>query len=266
MSHCTACGKPLTIEIDPEEEEEEEEDDEFNAVGVAGGNVVPDSVELQCGCYFHWECLLDSYEMLRCPYCSKDILSHTSSGQEQILCNLTNEGGRQEGLDILPILKEESYLKTFPEERKCRAMLEFCAEGDVGAILDLLNDDQDEDFSLDGNAEGAARPIDVLRYQDPTGSLSTGLHIAISDGHEEVAWLLLLLASNLEPQSFPAEILQAAETLGARREDQTGKVDIRVLEDSNHRTAENLAHHLGGKWDSWVSRLHPIQDGVLPIM
>ncbi|KAL8710823.1 MAG: hypothetical protein Q9220_004626 [cf. Caloplaca sp. 1 TL-2023] len=259
MSQCTACGKPLTIEID---REEEEEDDDHSATEIADGKIVPDSVELPCGCYFHCylrrECLLDSYEMIRCPHCSKDILSFTSSGLEQILCNLTNEGGRQEGLDILPILKEESYLKTFPEERKCRAMLEFCAEGDVGAILDLLNDEEDEDFAMKVDGEDAARPLDVLRYQDPTGSLSTCLHVAMNNGHEEVAWLLLLLASNLEPRSFPAEILQAAETLGARRQDQTGKVDIRVLEDSNHRTAENLAHHLGGKWNSWVPRLKPM--------
>lgn len=93
---------------------------------------------------------------------------------------MNNEGGLQEAFDILPILKEESFLKAFPEERKARALLEFCAEGDVGAILDLVKggEDEDDDFSMDGsdNAEGAAKPIDVLRYQDPTGSMDTGLH------------------------------------------------------------------------------------------
>ncbi|KAL8938610.1 MAG: hypothetical protein Q9216_003803 [Gyalolechia sp. 2 TL-2023] len=276
MSECKTCGKPLTVEIDPEEE-----DDEYDQASFSG-HVVPDSVELQwykrsheIGAFYclsainawYRQCLLDAYEINECRSCSRNILSHTSSGTEQILCNVNNEGGLQEGFDILPILKEESYLKAFPEERKCRALLEFCADGDVGAVLDLITDQEDEDFSANGNGNGSAKPIDVLRYQDPLGSMSTGLHIAIENGHEEIAWLLLLLASNLELKRFPEDVLQAAETLGARRQEQTGKVDIRIMEDAAHRTAENLAKQLGGKWDEWVQseRLKPILDGILPI-
>ena len=205
--------------------------------------------------------------MTQCPSCSSNVLSHSPSGAEQILCNVNNEGGLQEGFDILPILREESYLKAFPEERKSRAFLEFCAEGDVGAILDLING-EDEDFSVNGDDKGAAKSIDVLRYQDPLGSLSTGLHMAIHNGHEEIAWLLLLIASSLEFKFFPADVIQAAETLGAKREEQTGKVDIRVLEDAEHRTAHSLAKELGGKWDEWIEaeRLKPIIDGILPVV
>lgn len=183
---------------------------------------------------------------------------------------MNNEGGLQQGFDILPILKEESYLKAFPEERKCRAFLEFCAEGDLGAILDLVNgqEDEDDDFSVNGNGNGSAKPIDVLRYQDPLGSMSTGLHVAIENGQEEVVWLLLLLASSLEPKNFPEDVLQAAETLGARRGEQTGREDIRIIEDAAHRTAENLAEQLGGKWVQWIEseRLKPILDGILPVV
>ncbi|KAL8699163.1 MAG: hypothetical protein Q9201_006156 [Fulgogasparrea decipioides] len=247
MSQCTACNEPLTVEVDLEDDEEA-----HDITGSSTGTVVPDSVELQCGCYFHWQCLLDAYEVTQCPHCCKEVSSHTPSGAEQILCNLNNEGGLQEGLDILPILKEESYLKAFPEERRCRAFLEFCAEGDVGAILELVNNQEDETLNDSGNGGGAAQSTDVLRYQDPMGSMSTGLHVAISSGHDEIAWLLLLLASNLEPHLFPADVIQAAETLGVTREDQTGKVDIRTLQDSNNRTAENLAQELGGKWDIWI--------------
>ncbi|KAL8839939.1 MAG: hypothetical protein Q9176_004166 [Flavoplaca citrina] len=257
MSQCVSCGKPLTLEIDSEEE------DEYDRDTTASQTVVPDSVELQC--------LLDAYEMVQCPNCSKDVSSHTPSGGEQVLCNLNNEGGLQEGFDILPILKEESYLKAFPEERRCRAFLEFCAEGDVGAILDLINGDKGEDHkdvSMSSKEEGAARPIDVLRYQDPMGSFSTGLHVAVSNGREEIVWLLLFVASSLELHFFPPDFLEAAQTLGATREEQTGKVDIRILEDSSHRTAENLAQQLGGVWESWVrsERLRPIIDGILPIV
>ncbi|KAL8697838.1 MAG: hypothetical protein Q9224_002125 [Gallowayella concinna] len=197
--------------------------------------------------------------MTQCPTCASNISSHSSLGEEQVLCNLENEGGVQEAYDILPILKEESYLKAFPEERKCRAFLEFCAEGDVGAILDLISSEEEEDAGMSADEEGAANPIDVLRYQDPLGSQSTGLHVAISNGREDIVWLFLFLASSLELQCFPPDVIQAAETLGASREQQTGKVDIRVLEDSEHRTAEILAQQLGGVWESWVhsGRLRP---------
>ncbi|KAL8772158.1 MAG: hypothetical protein Q9209_002593 [Squamulea sp. 1 TL-2023] len=193
---------------------------------------------------------------------------YDQNGEEQVLCNLNNEGGLQEDFNILPILKEESYLKAFPEERKCRAFLEFCGEGDVGAVLDLINCEEDEDSSM-SPAEGAlSKPIDVLRYQDPMGSLSTGLHVAVSNGREEIVWLLLFLASSLELQFFPPDVVQAAQTLGATREEQTGKVDIRVLEDSEHRMAHDLARQLGGIWEPWIQsgRLRPVIDGVLPIV
>ncbi|KAL9629518.1 MAG: hypothetical protein Q9204_005224 [Flavoplaca sp. TL-2023a] len=215
--------------------------------------------------------------MTQCASCGKPLTLEIDSEEEDeydrdttasqtVLCNLNNEGGLQEGFDILPILKEESYLKAFPEERRCRAFLEFCAEGDVGAMLDLINGDKD--VSMSSNEEGAARPIDVLRYQDPMGSFSTGLHVAVSNGREEIVWLLLFVATSLELHFFPPDFLEAAQTLGATREEQTGKVDIRILEDSSHRTAENLAQQLGGVWESWVrsERLRPIIDGILPVV
>ncbi|KAL8852628.1 MAG: hypothetical protein Q9221_002508 [Calogaya cf. arnoldii] len=257
MSQCAACRKPLTLEIDLEDEDEVE----YEQDATASGTEVPDSVELT-------QCLLDAYEMTQCPNCSKDVSSLDSSGEEQVLCNLNNEGGLQDGFDILPILKEESYLKAYPEERRCRAFLEFCAEGDVGAVLDLINSEEDENLSMSSNREAAAKPIDVLRYQDPMGSLSTGLHVAMSNGREDIVWLLLFLATRLELHNFPPDVLEAAQTLGATREEQTGKVDIRIIEDSNDRTAENLAQELGGKWEPWVQsgRLRPIMAGILPVM
>ncbi|KAL8669204.1 MAG: hypothetical protein Q9168_006202 [Polycauliona sp. 1 TL-2023] len=248
MSQCVACGNLLILEIDPEEE------DEYERNATASGTVVPDSVKLTCGCYFHWQCLLDAYEMVECPNCSQTVSSQSSTSEEQVLCNLNNEGGLQEGFDILPILREESYLKAFPEERRSRAFLEFCAEGDVGAILGLINDDgeEDQDVSMSISEGAATKSVDALRYQDPMGSLSTGLHVAISNGREEIVWLLLFLASSLELHTFPPDVLEAARMLGATREEQTGKVDIRILEDSNHRTAENLSQQLGGMWEPWV--------------
>lgn len=170
-----------------------------------------------------------------------------------------NEGGPQENLDILPLLKEESYLRAYPEERKCRAFLEFCREGDIEAIVDLLNDDddeydvEDEDEEMDME-EGikTLKSADILRYQDPIGEMSSGLHIAVLSGNIAVVWLLLFLASSLDSQQFPAETRQVAHQLGISRNVEDGQVDIRALKDAEECTAEALAARRGGVWNAWL--------------
>ena len=182
-------------------------------------------------------------------------MSITATGQQQLLCNLKNEGGLQESLDILPILTEESYLKAYPEERRCRAFLEICGEGDVEAIVDLLNDDEEED------AEGVqvGKNVDVLRYQDQIGSMGSGLHVAVQNQRFEVIWLLLFLASTLDLSCFPTDMLNAAQNLGLEREGQSGKTDVRSLRDSDGMTAEQRARSIGGVWTEWIDsgRLKP---------
>lgn len=280
MAVCVACQKPLTLYIEPGEEDEDE-----TMGGSASdntGSYVDDDVELQCGCHFHWsvhlvllngrvispvlrlglsrQCLLDSYSISECPSCGRNLMITTPSGEQQLLCNLKNEGGLQERLDILPILTEESYLKAYPEERRCRAFLEFCGEGDVEAIIDLLNDgDDDGEEDAESTGQGAGHSIDVLRYQDQIGSMGSGLHVAVQNQRMEVVWLLLLLASTLKIDQFPAAILQAAQNLGIHREDQSGKVDVRSLKDSQGMTAEQRAAGMGELWTEWLQsgRLKP---------
>ena len=176
----------------------------------------------------------------------------TPSGEQQLLCNLKNEGGLQERLDILPILTEESYLKAYPEERKARAFLEFCGEGDVEAIVDLLNDSDDGEEEPETSGSIAAQELDILRYQDQIGSMGSGLHMAIQNQRTDVVWLLLLLASTLKMDEFPSAAIQAAQNLGIQREDQSGKADIRSLKDSQGTTAEQRAASMGGIWTEWV--------------
>lgn len=208
---------------------------------------------------------MDAYTITECPVCGQNIASSIATGEQQVLCNLFNEGGPQEGLDILPLLKEESYLRAYPEERKCRAFLEFCREGDIEAIVDLLNDDDeddDEDEDEEMDMEEGIRTVksaDVLRYQDPIGEMSSGLHIAVLNENVAVVWLLLFLASSLTLQQFPAETLQAAEQLGISRNVQEGQVDIRALKDAEGSTAEALAARRGGVWTAWLGtgRLRP---------
>ncbi|GAB1725077.1 hypothetical protein NU195Hw_g6799t1 [Hortaea werneckii] len=267
-SACAKCNQPLTVEI------EDVDDGQDVAMGSASQpQTYPDDVHLPCNDHLHWECLLDSYEYSTCPACSKSIVSSPPSGssagaqqQERIIVNLHNEGGLQEGIDIMPILKEEGYLRAYPEERKSRAFLEFCREGDHRAIAELLlscNDEADseeeedgqdqEGMDTDGDAAGQPKSADeILRYQDPIGEMESGLHAAVANGHREVAWMLLLLASEYTELEFPALVFQEAAVLGVMREDQTGKVDIRSLRDAHGRTAEDLAKEAGTVWTGWI--------------
>jgi hypothetical protein len=176
-----------------------------------------------------------------------------------VLCTLHNEGGLQEDLDILPLLSEETYLKAYPEDRKSRAFLEFCREGDYNAIIDMLlddevdEDDEDEDEEMGdsdqpGKEVGADR---MLRYQDPIGDMQSGLHAAVQAQSREVVWLLLLLASNLDLKEFPALVFQEAASKGIMRGLTEDKVDIRSLRDASGKTAEDVAKEVGGVWHGW---------------
>ena len=264
-SVCAKCSKPLEVEV----QDDDFSDDEGDVSMSGGGNepqTVPDDVLLSCGDHFHWECLLESYEIETCPTCSKSITSGPTAGSSssstagsemRILVDLHNEGGLQQQIDIFPILKEESYLHAYPEERKCRAFLEFCREGDHRAIAELIkscSDQPDEDEDDEDENEGPSRTADeILRYQDTIGDMQSGLHAAAANGHREVAWLLLLLASDLPELEFPALVYQEAATLGVMREEQTGKVDIRSLKDAHGRTAEDVARLEGGiVWNGWI--------------
>ncbi|SLM39553.1 hypothetical protein LPUS_10127 [Lasallia pustulata] len=250
MSVCATCRNPLTIAIDG--------DGEGGDGNRASSRTVPDDVELSCGCHYHWQCLLDAYTITECPVCGRNITSSIAPGEQQVLCNLLNEGGPQENVDILPLLKEESYLRAYPEERKCRAFLEFCREGDIEAIVDLLNDDEDDDDEDEDEEMDMEKGIktlksaDILRYQDPIGDMSSGLQIAVLSDNVAVVWLLLFLASSLELHQFPAESLQAAEQMGISRIIQAGQIDIRALKDAEGCTAEALAAMKGGIWNEWL--------------
>lgn len=119
-------------------------------------------------------------------------------------------------------------------------------------LLKSCDDDDESDDEMDDEPRGPKKSADqVLRYQDPIGDMQSGLHAAVAGGSREVAWLLLLLASNLSEMEFPALVYQEAASLGVMRDDQTGKVDIRSLRDADGKTAEQLAAEMGGVWNGW---------------
>ena len=254
MNTCVVCENPLMLLVDEEEQEEGEEDSVVPVTGSSNASYVDDDVHLHCGCHFHWQCLLDtSYEITSCPNCKANVMSADFNGNQQLLCDLKNEGGLQEALDILPLLTEESYLRAYPEERKSRAFLDFCAQGDVPAIVGLLDDNHESDEDDERMASSSPTNCrDILRYQDQLGSMSSGLHVAIQNERTEVAWLLLLLASNVSYSAFPDKVKSAASEFGITRDDQTDRVDIRALKDAEGMTAYDRARTLGGVWESWV--------------
>lgn len=188
--------------------------------------------------------------MSECPNCAANVSSMSPAGQEQVLCNLNNEGGLQEGLDIMPLLVEAAYLRTYPEERKARAFVEFAGEGDVIAMIDMLEDG--EDGEVDAGEEEGAQRIDLLRFQDPLNGMSSALHAAVTNGEITVAWLLLWLASGMDTARFPQEIAVQAQELGLSRESAMGRIDIRALRDAEGFTAKQRAASLGGIWTEWL--------------
>ncbi|KAK5946133.1 hypothetical protein PMZ80_000273 [Knufia obscura] len=240
--NCAACEEPLLVLVDSDSEEDSKD--------AATPESVPDDVELNCGCHFHWECFLDAYTITQCPNCSKDISSLNNAGQQQVLCTIRNEGGDQPNFDILPTATEEAYLRAYPEERRGHALLEFCREGDIDAILHLIKDDSEDDAVVEEEEE----QTNILRYQGTfEGIEGSALHVAIRYEREEVAWLLLAMASSLDWSKFPTQVIQAMESLGLSKSERKATPDIRTLKDDQGRTPLALAQEVGGQWSGWIA-------------
>ena len=198
------------------------------------------------------ECFIEGYTITQCPNCSKEISSLSTQGHQQVLCTVRSEGGEEKNFDILPAATEEAYLRTYPEERRGHAYLQFCREGDIDAIVQLMRDADEAD------AEEEEDDLDIVAYSGRTEELSgTGLHVAVRYGREEVAWLLLAVASTLDWSKFPSAVLQAMNDLQLSKKDRRSNGDIRSQKDANGETAEDVAMSLGGRWETWL------RDGLL---
>lgn len=164
---------------------------------------------------------------------------------------MRNEGGVQDNYDILPSATEEAYLRAYPEERRGHAYLEFCREGDIDAIIHMIKDADEND---DSGEEHEDQPdTDFLTYSGTfEGIEGTGLHVAIRYGREDVAWLLLALASTLDWSQFPPPVLQAMTSLGLSKDDRVAGTEIRSINDSDGRSPKALAEQLGGPWQAWI--------------
>ncbi|KAJ2976082.1 hypothetical protein NUW58_g8179 [Xylaria curta] len=256
-SICKVCEDPLVVEVEDEDGEN------------ASPQTVPDDLELACGCHFHWQCLLDQSSdvaiSLKCPSCQSSLAENRAGPSVtnsflpsppgvSILTRYTNEGGIQEGLDILPAITEEAYLEANPDARPARAFHVMCGEGDVDGIVDLLRDIDQE------NGEGTGlSAAQLLRYQDPLANMKSGLHLAIEQEREEVVWLLLWVASPLRTDAFPGSLREIAQAMGLQRPVTPPSDDIRALQDDQGRVAEAIAAEREGPWVTLLQAnvLHP---------
>lgn len=265
MATCRLCSQALTVELDSDSF------DEATSSSVGHASTAPDDLLLTCGCHFHWQCLLDESPQialdLACPACQNTIVSTRpgpsatnrllpqSSPQPQILSRYHNEGGIQENLDILPLITEEAYLEANPGKRPARAFMIMCAEGDVTGIVELLKNLQDEGEEEEVAEVGSMSPGEVVRWQDPLDGGKTGLHVALEKGQEEAVWLLLWLGSGIATQTFPQEVVQAAETMEAERSlGGAGEgEDVRGISDDAERTPGDVARSMGNSWAGLVA-------------
>ncbi|KAK3395265.1 hypothetical protein B0H63DRAFT_408672 [Podospora didyma] len=235
-SACKACNEPLILKVSAEESETGEE------------TAVPDDLALSCGCHFHWQCLLDQAAevtvSLQCPSCGATLAS-SAQGGAPISTRYINEGGVQEGLDILPALTEEAYLSTNPKARPARALHVMVAEGDVAGIVALLAD-------VDSNPEAGVTSMELLPWTDPLNGGRSALHVAIEAQQQEVFWLLLWLGSKAPVQLFPVTVVEASEEMELKRNVSAIVTDVRTVKDESGRKPSRACYQQGEPWVSYV--------------
>jgi hypothetical protein len=251
MATCKACQDPLVVPLEADDSDEEQEQEQ----------TVPDDLTLPCGCHFHWQCLHDQAAeiavSLKCPSCSTYLPSNAAGPSStnaflqtpqgaSILARYVNEGGVQDDLDILPTLTEEAYLSAHPEARPARAFHLMAGEGDVGGMVEVLQDvDSDEEEEMDAQR--------LLRWVDPLNGGKTVLHVAIEGKQEEVLWMLLWLGADLPASAFPQAVASAAAEMGLPHpENVTRDQDVRFMKDERGKAPGDLLAEMGPPWSTLV--------------
>lgn len=265
---CKVCSESVLVPVSDSDEDEDIAGPSTAAAAASSADTIPDDLLFPCGCHYHWQCALDQASHiavhLTCPSCDAYLptnqagpsvtnsVFHTAQQLPSVLCRYASDGGVEDAYDVLPVLTEEAYLEAHPSERRSRAFLTLCGEGDVPAAVDLLRD-----AAADGDNDHDVRA--VVLYRDALAAGRTALQLALERGHEDAVWLLLYLASpRLPTETFPEEVLAAAASLGAdRMPSAAGGEDIVSVRDDEGRSAEDYARAMAPLWDRLV------QAGVL---
>ncbi|CAN8106392.1 unnamed protein product [Discula destructiva] len=256
---CKVCDEPLAVPVS---------DDDEPGPSSSTANTIPDDLLFPCGCHYHWQCALDQATHvathLTCPSCDAHLVTntpgpsvtnpifHTPQPTPAIPCRYESDGGVEPAYDILPVLTEEAYLETHPAERRPRAFLTLCGEGDVLGAVELLQDAATDE--QDGGPD-AVRAIVLSR--DALAGGRSALQIALERRQESAVWLLLYLASPRMPtEAFPDEAIAAAMGMGVDRMPAGGaggaEEDIVSLRDAEGRSAEDYARAMAPVWDRLV--------------
>lgn len=63
MASCAACREPLTVAVEADSGDDDDSGEQAMAAAISNAvvtdTVVPDDVELPCGCHFHWFVIQD---------------------------------------------------------------------------------------------------------------------------------------------------------------------------------------------------------------
>ncbi|KAF3761137.1 hypothetical protein M406DRAFT_358490 [Cryphonectria parasitica EP155] len=258
---CKICNEPLLVPVETDSDDDDGCGQPGPSTSSLTAETVPDDLEFPCGCHFHWQCALDESRHiafhLTCPSCGAHLVSnapgpsvtnpvfHISQAPVAILCQYTSDGGVEENHDILPVLTEEAYLASHPGERRPRAFLTMCGEGDVLGAVDLLKDAASEGDDVKA----------IVLYRDALQRNRSALQIALEKSQEEAVWLLLYLGSpRLPDEAFPEEALVAARSMGVDRMPAGhGGEDITAVKDEEGRSAEDYARAMAPLWDRLVN-------------
>lgn len=228
------------------------------------GLEVPDDLFLSCGCHFHWECLFEHCTPIAksgsCPSCNKQITSPAADGTLAIITQYTNEGGFQPDFDIYRRILEDAFYEQHTDKLPGRAFLAQCSEGDVDSMMQLYvehafgaGDEADEDDEMDEDgAEPAAEAMsapEMLRHQDPFSQMESGLHMAIANDHQHIAFLILFLASSASLDHLPQELKQFVASIPRPQKDLLSYPDVRSLQTSMGKLPKHYALEKGGIWE-----------------
>ena len=116
------------------------------------------------------------------------------------------------------------------------------------------DEDEGEDDEMADGDDGAAKAErmtapEMLRHQDPFSQMESGLHTAIANDHQHVAFLILFLASSASLDHLPQELKQFVASIPRPEKDLATHPDVRSLQTFMGKLPKHYALEKGGVWE-----------------